>query len=591
MLSGDQRYLGSMERLRLAGAQINPVVGDVDGNVERILAAYRRAAEQRAHLVVFPELAVTGYPPEDLVFKPSFLAASRAAVERVAAGIGDTAAVVGFVEPTHGGPANAAALCHRGRVLGVYRKVLLPNYGVFDEERYFVPGTEVLLASFGAVEVAVTICEDLWFPWGPVPSAAAAGAEVVVSLNASPYRTEKADRLVPMLATRAADHGVHIFYVHMVGGQDELVFDGQSLYVDPQGRLLARAGAFTEELLVVDLTLEEGATARLSDRPRRSPAADPRPALPVKRVRVTDRLADPGPPRERKLAEPLGVEEEVYRALVTATRDYVHKNGFGTVHIGLSGGIDSSLVATIAADALGRDRVVGVAMPSSYSSPSSLTDATTLAANLGIRLLVLPIAEPVEAFLAVLKEPFTGTEPGVAEENVQARARGTLLMSLSNKFGSLVLTTGNKSELAVGYCTLYGDMAGGFAVIRDVPKTLVYALARWRNGAGVVIPQSVLDKPPSAELRPGQLDTDSLPPYEVLDPILEGYIEDDASVDELVAQGFDRATVERVVRLVDGAEYKRRQAPPGPKITGRSFGKDRRLPITNRFHGHTTPAR
>jgi NAD+ synthase (glutamine-hydrolysing) len=580
-----------MERLRLAGAQINPVVGDVDGNVERILAAYRQAAEQRAHLVVFPELAVTGYPPEDLVFKPSFLAASRAAVERVAAGIGDAAAAVGFVDPTHAGPANAAALCHRGRVLGVYHKVLLPNYSVFDEERYFVPGGSVLLASFGAVEVAVTICEDLWFPWGPMASAAAAGAEVVVSLNASPYRMEKGERLAPMLATRAADHGAHLFWVNQVGGQDELLFDGQSAYVDPQGRVLAKADAFTEELLVVDLTLEEGATARLSDRPRRSPATDPRPPLAVSRVRVTDRLADPGPPVERRLAAPLPIEEEVYRALVTATRDYVGKNGFHTVHIGLSGGIDSSLVAAIAADALGRDRVVGVAMPSSYSSESSLADARALAQNLGIRLLTLPIAEPVEGFLSALKEPFAGTEPGIAEENVQARARGTLLMSLSNKFGSLVLTTGNKSELAVGYCTLYGDMAGGFAVISDVPKTLVYALARWRNGAGVVIPQSVLDKPPSAELRPGQLDTDSLPPYEVLDPILEGYVEDDASVEELVAQGFDRAIVEKVVRLVDGAEYKRRQAPPGPKITGRSFGKDRRLPITNRFHGVPGPAR
>jgi NAD+ synthase (glutamine-hydrolysing) len=580
-----------MERLRLAGAQINPVVGDVDGNVERILAAYQQAAGQGAHLAVFPELAVTGYPPEDLVFKPSFLAASRAGVERVATEIGDTAAVVGFVEPTHAGPANAAALCHRGEILGVYRKVLLPNYSVFDEERYFVPGSEVLLASFGAVEVAVTICEDLWFPWGPMSAAAAAGAEVVVSLNASPYRMEKADRLIPMLATRAADHGVHVFYVHMIGGQDELVFDGQSICIDPQGRVQARAGAFTEELLVVDLTLEEGATARLSDRPRRSPATDPRPPLAVNRVRVTDRLPDPGPPAERRLAAPLGVEEEVYRALVTATHDYVGKNGFDLVHVGLSGGIDSSLVATIAADALGRDRVIAVAMPSAYSSPSSVTDARALAQNLGIRLLELPISDPVDGFLAVLKEPFAGTEPGVAEENLQARARGTLLMSLSNKLGSLVLTTGNKSELAVGYCTLYGDMAGGFAVIRDVPKTLVYALARWRNQAGVVIPQSVLDKPPSAELRPGQLDTDSLPPYEVLDPILEGYVEDDASVDELVAAGFDRELVERVVRLVDGAEYKRRQAPPGPKITGRSFGKDRRLPITSRFHGQAGPAR
>ncbi|HYY79629.1 MAG TPA: NAD+ synthase [Actinomycetes bacterium] len=580
-----------MERLRLAGAQINPVVGDVDGNVGRILDAYRDAVAARAHLVVFPELAVTGYPPEDLVFKPSFLAASRAAVERVAAETGEVAAVVGYVEPTHAGPANAAALCHRGRVLASYRKVLLPNYGVFDEERYFVPGGEALLACFGAAEVAVTICEDVWFPWGPVAPAAAAGAEVVVCLNASPYRIEKRDRLMPMLATRAADHGVHLFYVHAVGGQDELVFDGQSAWFDPQGRLLAQAGAFTEELLVVDLTLEEGATARLSDRPRRTPAVNPNPSLPVRRVRVTDELADPGEPLPPRVAPALATDELVYRALVTATRDYVTKNGFDRVFVGLSGGIDSSLVAVIAADALGRERVTGVAMPSAFSTEGSVGDARALASTLGIELLVLPVAEPVDAFMAVLKEPFAGTEPGVAEENVQARARGTLLMSLSNKFGGLVLATGNKSELAVGYATLYGDMAGGFAVIRDVPKTLVYRLARWRNQASVAIPQAVLDKPPSAELRPGQLDTDSLPPYEVLDPILEAYIEDDASAEELVTRGFDRDTVEQVVKLVDGAEYKRRQAAPGPKVTGRSFGKDRRLPITNRFHGLVGPAR
>jgi NAD+ synthase (glutamine-hydrolysing) len=581
----------SVERLRLAGAQINPVVGDVDGNVDLILRAYQEAAERHAHLVVFPELAVTGYPPEDLVFKPAFLAASRAATEQVAARVGDAAAVVGFVEPTPAGPANAAALCHQGQIVATYHKVLLPNYGVFDEERYFVPGGEVLLAGFGGVQVAVTICEDLWFPWGPMASAAAAGAEVVVSLNASPYRLEKDDRLGPMLATRAADHGTHLFYVNQFGGQDELVFDGQSASFDPQGRVLARAGAFGEELLVVDLTLEEGATARLSDRPRRSPAVDPHPALAVRRVQVTDALPDPGPPVERRLAPALSTEEEVYRALVTATRDYVDKNGFRSVLIGLSGGIDSSLVATVAADALGRERVTGVAMPSSYSSEGSLTDARALADNLGIRFLVLPVAEPVEAFLSVLKEAFAGTEEGIAEENLQARSRGTLLMALSNKFGSLVLATGNKSEMAVGYATLYGDMAGGFAVIRDVPKTLVYDLCRWRNQAGVVIPQAVLDKAPSAELRPGQLDTDSLPPYEVLDPILEAYVEDDASVEELVAEGFDRETVEKVVKLVDGAEYKRRQAPPGPKVTGRSFGKDRRLPITNRFRGLTRPAR
>jgi NAD+ synthase (glutamine-hydrolysing) len=580
-----------VERLRLAGAQINPVVGDIDGNADRILAAYADAVDHQAHLVVFPELTVTGYPPEDLVFKPSFLAASQAMTQRVAREIGETAAVFGFVEPTSAGPANAAALCAHGRVLGVYHKILLPNYGVFDEERYFVPGDELLLASFGGVQVAVTICEDLWFPWGPMAAAAAAGAEVVVSLNASPYRLEKGDRLAPMLATRAADHGTHLFWVNQFGGQDELVFDGQSAHVDPQGRTLARAGAFAEELLLVDLSLEEGATARLSDRPRRSPVSESRPALGIHRVQVTDRLPDPGTPVGQRLAPTLGTAEEVYRALVTATRDYVGKNGFSSVLIGLSGGIDSSLVAAVATDALGRDRVTGVAMPSAYSSEGSVTDARAVAANLGIRLLVLPILEPVEAFLSVLKEPFAGTEEGTAEENLQARTRGVLLMALSNKFGGLVLNTGNKSELAVGYCTLYGDMAGGFAVIKDVPKTLVYELARWRNEAGVVIPQSVLDKPPSAELRPGQLDSDSLPPYEVLDPVLEGYVEDDLSIDELVAQGFDRELVERVIQLVDSAEYKRRQAPPGPKVTGRSFGKDRRLPITNRFHWRTDTSR
>jgi NAD+ synthase (glutamine-hydrolysing) len=580
-----------VERLRLAGAQINPVVGDIGGNGDRILAAYADAVDRNAHLVVFPELTVTGYPPEDLVFKPSFLAASQAMMQRLAREIDETAAVFGFVEPTPAGPANAAALCAHGRVLGIYHKILLPNYGVFDEERYFVPGDELLLAGFGGVQVAVTICEDLWFPWGPMAAAAAAGAEVVVSLNASPYRLEKGDRLAPMLATRAADHGTHLFWVNQFGGQDELVFDGQSAYVDPQGRTLARASAFAEELLLVDLSLEEGATARLSDRPRRTPAAESRPALGIRRVQVTERLPDPGAPVGQRLTPTLGTAEEVYRALVTATRDYVGKNGFSSVLIGLSGGIDSSLVAAVATDTLGRDRVTGVAMPSAHSSEGSVTDARTVAANLGIRLLVLPILEPVEAFLSVLKEPFAGTEEGIAEENLQARARGVLLMGLSNKFGSLVLNTGNKSELAVGYCTLYGDMAGGFAVIKDVPKTLVYELARWRNEAGVVIPQSVLDKPPSAELRPGQLDSDSLPPYEILDPVLEGYVEDDLSIDELVAQGFDRELVERVIRLVDGAEYKRRQAPPGPKVTGRSFGKDRRLPITNRFHWRTDTSR
>ena len=585
-----------MQRLRLAGAQLNTVVGDIDGNVEAIVAAYKEAAGQGAHLAVFPELAVTGYPPEDLVFKPAFLRASRAGVEAVAAATAEhpgTAAAVGFVDPTRAGPANAAAIAHRGRVVAVYHKVLLPNYGVFDEERYFVPGREALVVEVGGVGVAVTVCEDLWFPWGPLAPAAAAGAQVVVCLNASPYRLERDARLGPMLATRAADHGLHVFWVNQTGGQDELVFDGQSRHIDPLGRTVARAAAFAEELLLADIDLEVGALARLNDRPRRAPSSRPGQAqgaeqLAVRQVHLEGGSAEsaaPGPSLPQRNAAPLTLEEEVYRALVTATRDYVDKNGFGSVVIGLSGGIDSSLVATIAVDALGRERVAGVAMPSTYSSEGSVSDARALAANLGIDFSVLPIAEPVAALLEVLKPAFAGSAEGVAEENLQSRARGNLLMGLSNKFGSLVLTTGNKSEVAVGYCTLYGDMAGGFAVIRDVPKTLVYRLARWRNEAGVVIPETVLTKPPSAELRPGQVDTDSLPPYEVLDPILEGYVEDDLSIDELVAAGYEREVVEHVTRLVDRAEYKRRQAAPGPKVTGRSFGKDRRLPITNRFTG------
>ncbi len=671
-----------MRRIRLAGAQLNPVVGDLTGNTEKILAAYRQAAAARSHLAVFPELAVTGYPPEDLVFRPSFLRASQAAANRIAAATGETAALVGFVEPTRAGPANAALLAHRGRPVAVYRKILLPNYGVFDEERYFTPGTEALVVEIpvgtreptdastrpydlttggregtdgsggpgpdgATVRVAVSICEDLWFPWGPLGAAAATGAEIAVSLNASPYRTGREERLTPMLATRAADHGVHVFYVNQVGGQDELVFDGASRHVDPRGQVLARAGVFGEELLLVDVDVPTGGAAHLAGRPRRSPtvpglAADHRRPenLPV-RVVTLDRpaaattaqtaagrtaptaadgtAANPRDNRSRlprRLAARPATEEEVYRALVTATRDYVGKNGFREVLVGLSGGIDSSVVAVIAADALGPERVLGVAMPSAYSSEGSVRDARALAELTGVRLEELPIVKPFDATLDVLAGMFAGTEAGLAEENLQSRIRGNLLMALSNKRGSLVLTTGNKSETAVGYSTLYGDTAGGFAVIRDVPKTLVYRVARWRNSwdgrwtgdletrtaaqrgpewtpdvmaaaigprPGPVIPEAVLEKPPSAELRPGQLDVDSLPPYDVLDPVLEAYVEQDAEVGELVELGFDRAMVERVVGLVDRAEYKRRQNPPGPKITARSFGRDRRLPITNHF--------
>ncbi len=475
-----------------------------------------------------------------------------------------------------------------GRVAGVYHKQFLPNYGVFDEDRYFRAGSVAQLFEIGGARVGVNICEDIWYPEGPTQAQAAAGADVVININGSPFHHGKRLFRERMLATRAADNAVFVCYVNLIGGQDELVFDGNSMVFDQDGELIAHAPSFEEHLLVVDLDLEALYARRLHNPLRRSERLDRPAAASVEEIFVSGALAEAERPHLEgvSISPYLSDEAEVYSALVLGTGDYVRKNGFETVLVGVSGGIDSSLVATIAADALGPEHVVAVSNPSRYSSERSIADARRLADNLGIRLMIVPIEPAHAAYLAMLEEPFAGTEPGTAEENIQSRVRGNVWMALSNKFGwQPVLTCGNKSELATGYATLYGDMAGGFAVIKDVPKTLCYRLARYRNAVAGrdLIPQAVLDKPPSAELKPGQLDSDTLPDYAVLDPILEAYVEEDRGVEEIVAQGFDEATVRRVIRLVDRNEYKRRQTPPGVKITPRAFGRDRRLPITNRY--------
>ncbi|MDQ1491432.1 MAG: hypothetical protein QOD57_2732 [Actinomycetota bacterium] len=568
-----------MARLRVAAAQINSTVGDLAGNVERIVAAIDAAESAGADLVALPELAVTGYPPEDLLLRPAFVAEAQQAMEKIAARTSQTVAVVGFPRAERD-LFNAAAVCANGAVRGIYRKWLLPNYGVFDEARYFTPSDDPgSLFVVNGVRVAVSICEDVWSPTGPIAAQAAGGAELAVNINASPYYAGRIAERETMVATRAADHSVPILYVNMVGGQDELVFDGGSAVYDESGHLLARARQFEEDLLVVDLDVRPTFRKRLLD-PRGRPSRPPLPEVHISEARPP---ADPA--RPARCEPPLSPEAEVWSALCVGTGDYVTKNRFADVVIGLSGGIDSSVVAAVAVDALGAEHVTGVLMPSRFSSDHSLSDAEALAANLGIRAMTIPIEDVHRSFLELLAEPFAGTRPGLAEENLQARIRGTILMSLSNKFDWMVLTTGNKSEMATGYSTLYGDMAGGFAPLKDVEKTLVYRLARWRNRDGIVIPEHVLEKPPSAELAPGQIDADSLPPYDVLDPILEGYVEGDRSVTELEAAGFDPATVRRVARLVDRSEYKRRQAPPGVRVSPKAFGKDRRLPITNGWTG------
>ena len=561
---------------------MNATVGDLSGNARIITQRLEEARDAGAHIAAFPELAITGYPPEDLLLKPAFVEANHQTLLSLQPHTKDITAIIGFVERDVD-LYNAAAVFHDGEWVATYRKQRLPNYGVFDELRYFRPGDEELLLHLGECQVGVTICEDIWYPGGPVERLATAGADLVVNINASPYHRGKWEDRHRMLAQRASDYGVLIAYVNLIGGQDELVFDGDSIVVSPTGELLAEARPFADELLLCDIEIEQVFRARLHEpatrqHARHEPEAMTRVVLTDKPLKSPEAIANPLPVRHDDIAE-------IYAALVMGTRDYVRKNGFEHVVLGLSGGIDSSLVAAVAVDALGAECVTGVSMPSQYSSEHSKTDARALADVLGIKMITMPIREVFDKTVELLAPSFSGRAADLAEENLQARIRGNLLMALSNKFGWLVLTTGNKSEMATGYSTLYGDMAGGFAVLKDVPKTVVYSLSRWRNARdGVqVIPENVLTKPPSAELRPNQKDEDSLPPYEVLDPILEKYVEDDWGVDELVDAGFDRQTVEKVVALVDRNEYKRRQAPPGVKITERAFGKDRRLPITNKY--------
>ena len=627
--------------LRVLVAQINTVVGDIARNTAHMASILARSREEDAQLVVFPELAVTGYPPEDMLLRPAFLAEAQRAVESLAPLSRGLTALVGFPHrdtDLH----NAAAVLHDGALARVVHKTYLPNYSVFDEERYFRAGREAAVFHGHGARFGVSICEDIWYPTGPPELQARAGAEVLINLSASPYVRDKGRQRQRMLATRAADNVAFVVYCNLVGGQDELVFDGNSLVIGPTGEVLARGASFEQDLFLVELNLDQVFHERLLDpRDRKArwtegEAADaPHVALPPidvanlpppeegPRVRAlpdepttegetidtlletvrghrhpqtrwpvfVDRRGVPGPGTtggaQGELSRgpaPLGGLAEVWAALVLGTRDYALKNGFGRVVIGLSGGIDSAICATLAADALGPENVVGVGMPARYSSPSSLADARDLAELRGLRFLEVPIDDVFQAYLDMLAPSFEDREPDVTEENLQSRIRGNVLMALSNKFGWLVVTTGNKSETSVGYSTLYGDTAGGFAPIKDVSKLLVYELARWRNTLedGPVIPEHSITRPPSAELRPDQTDQDSLPPYEVLDPILTAYVEEEMSVEEIVAMGHEPAMVKRIARLVDRAEYKRRQAPPGIKISGRAFGRDRRMPITKR---------
>jgi len=573
-----------MKTLRIGLAQMNATVGDFEGNVRKIVDYLERARQRGVGLVAFPELAVPGYPPEDLLFKPAFIEANVRALDEVVRATRGLTAVVGFVD-RRDDIFNAAAVVHDGRIAGVYHKHYLPNYGVFDENRYFQAGTETPVFTLGGTTFAVNICEDLWYPTGPTTVQALAGAELVITINSSPYHRGKGRDRERMVATRAADDVVALAYVNMVGGQDELVFDGGSLIVNELGEAIARGRQFEEDLIVADLDLDAAFRARLRDSRRRKEKLGAH--EPVSRVSLPplEAAAPPSPSSAPVLAPFLEPIDEIYRALVLGTRDYVRKNGFKHVTIGLSGGIDSSLVAAVAVEALGRENVTGVTMPSPFSSQGTRRDARRLAKNLGVEFMTLPITPVLRAYKRTLAKPFKGLREDVTEENLQARIRGNLLMALSNKFGWLVLTTGNKSEYAVGYTTLYGDMAGGFAVIKDVPKTLVYEVSRHVNvlAKRPVIPETVFERAPSAELRPDQTDQDTLPPYAELDEILEAYVENDLGANDMIARGCSAEAVRRVVTMIDRNEYKRRQGPIGVKITPRAFGRDWRLPIVNRF--------
>jgi len=575
--------MGQSSKLRLAMAQINVVVGDVDGNAQKILHWIEKARSASADIVTFPELALTGYPPEDLLLKPQFIDANLRALERLSSSTKGITAIIGFVD-RQDDIFNAAAVVQDGKVVAVYHKMYLPNYGVFDEFRYFQSGKEAPVLKLHDTAVGISICEDIWYPDGPAfHQALSGGAEVIINISSSPYHAGKRRWRERMLATRAGDNTVIVAYNNLVGGQDELVFDGDSMIFDQNGELIARGKQFDEELLVSDLDIASVFRQRLHDprrrqnKPSSAPSAEP--------IGIADSVRRRDPMAVTSQPEPLADDAEIYKALVVGTRDYVLKNGFKKVVLGLSGGIDSALTACIAVDALGRENGIGVMMPSPFSSRGSVEDSEELGKNLGIQLMSIPIDDVFTAYKGALSEAFRDVKPNVTEENLQARIRGNYLMALSNKFNWIVLSTGNKSEISTGYCTLYGDMAGGFAVLKDVMKTTVYTIAEYVNRAAGSdrIPRAIIEKPPSAELRDNQLDTDSLPPYEILDPILKAYVEEDRSLDDMLEMGFDEKLVRRVIRMVDTNEYKRRQAAPGVKITPRAFGRDRRMPITNRF--------
>ncbi len=553
-------------KLRVAIAQINSTVGDLAGNAKKISQTILKAKEFGADMVVFPELVLTGYPPEDLLLKPQFVQDNLDALKELAKGVDNILAIVGFVDRVGRNLYNAAAIIHKGTVKGVAHKMLLPNYGPFDEKRYFAAGEKSVVFQYGKILFGLNICEDIWHATGPTHKQAKAGAKLILNINASPYYMGKIKLREKIVKSQAKENNVHVIYANLVGGQDELVFDGQSIVVDPKGRLVTLAKAFKEDLLVTDLEISESKGRKAAEV-----------VVIDKEISAKERL--PLPKSHVKVMEPV---EEVYQALLLGLKDYVNKNGFKKVVLGLSGGVDSALVATLATAALGKDNVVGVFMPSRYSSKASEVDAKQLAYKLGIKLMTISIEQLYNIYLVILDPVFAAEAKNIAEENLQARIRGTILMALSNKFGWLVLATGNKSEMSTGYATLYGDMVGGFAVIKDVPKTLVYKLAKCRNRKGFVIPVNVLKKAPTAELKPHQKDTDTLPEYKVLDPILKEYIEEDKSVNQIVKKGFKQELVDKVVGMVDKSEYKRRQSAPGVRITPKSFGKDRRMPITNK---------
>ena len=574
--------------MKVALAQINTTVGDVWGNVEKAAEALERAVEGGAGLVVFPELTVTGYPPEDLLLRPSFIEDNLKALHEFAGRVPEgVVCAIGFVD-LNGDLFNACAVVSGGKILHRYHKRYLPNYGVFDENRYFREGSEAPILKMGRALIGISICEDIWYPGGPVREQALGGAGVLLNINGSPYHRLKGASRERMLSVRALDYGCYVVWCNLVGGQDELVFDGRSSVFDPEGSVMARAKQFEEDLLFVDLHPEEALVHRLHDpRPRKENPDHPPQIVEAPSTEPETSIRSAGRAGvEPRVEAPLSEEGEVLEALVLGLKDYFRKNGFSRAVLGLSGGIDSSLGAVVAARALGPEQVTGVLMPSRYTSKESNTDAEAVVKNLGIDRQEIAIEPAFEAYREMLEEPFKGLPEDETEENIQSRIRGNILMALSNKFGWIVLSTGNKSESSVGYSTLYGDTAGGFSVIRDVPKTLVYRVCRYINEieGREIIPDSVLTKEPSAELREDQRDVDSLPPYEVLDPILEAYIEEDKGVSEIVAAGFDEEDVSRAVSMVDRAEYKRRQAPTGIKVTARSFGRDRRMPITNRYH-------